>query len=152
MTCDLYEQVMGHVLDAAEVRYFTAKELCPVGKKANGTGLALQAPPSALFKNIIQTVKVADWLRERVGPLIVLSGWRDPEYNKAIGGAPASLHMEFCALDLRPVRVTPDELADLAETHPAAKQLGLGIYPRSGFLHLDTRGLIGRSAPARWVG
>jgi hypothetical protein len=152
VTCDLYSNVMATVLDAAGIRYFTARELCPVGKRANGAGPALQAPPSALFKNIIQTVKIADWLRERAGPLIVLSGYRSEEYNKAVGGASASLHMVFNALDLRPVRVTVSELADLAETHPDAKQLGLGTYARSGFVHLDTRGLIGRTAPARWVG
>lgn len=150
MTCEIYEDVMAKILDAAGVRHFTARELCPVGKLANGTGPALQPPPSVLWKNIIDTVKVADWLRERVGPLIVLSGYRDPEYNRAVGGATASLHLEFNALDLRAVRATVGELADLAKSHPDAARLGIGEYPRSGFVHLDTRGYLGRTAPARW--
>lgn len=150
MTRDLYENVMQSVLDAAGVRYFTARELCDVGRGAASGGkiVSLKAPPARLFKNIIDTALVADWLREQVGPLIVNSGYRDPDYNKAVGGAPASIHMQFNALDLYSRTVSASRLADLAAKHPNAKYMGIGRYPN--FVHIDTRGFLGRPAPARW--
>lgn len=150
MTGELYEGVMGQILKVAGVKHFTARELCPVGKRANGSGPALQVPPVGLLANIAPTVQLADWLRERLGPLVVNSGYRDPAYNRAVGGAPESLHMAFCALDLRPLRATTTELAVLAAKHPDAEHFGIGRY--AGFVHVDTRGRLGRTAPARWTG
>lgn len=146
MTPELYLNVMASVLDAAGVRHFTPLELCPVGKVSGG--VTLRPPPSSLFKNILPTLEVAEWLREQVGPLIVNSGYRDPAYNRAVGGAPSSLHAQFNALDLRSETVSPARLADLLETHPKAHTLGIGRY--SSFVHLDARGAIGLPAPARW--
>lgn len=147
----LYEAVMAKVLATAEIKWFTARELCQVGRtvKKDGELIRLTPPPAALFKNMVETVKVADWLREKVGLLRVLSGYRSPEYNAAVDGSDGSLHMEFNALDLVPPRgVTPVQLATLATKHFYARKMGIGIYPT--FVHIDTRGLIGHVAPARW--
>lgn len=150
MTRELYEEVMGKILDAAGVRYFSARELCIVGRtaKAGDRIVSLSAPRVRLFKNILETVRVADWLREQVGPLRVLSGYRDPAYNAAVGGEDGSLHMAFNALDIQSNAVSPERLAALAAKHPLARQMGIGLYPT--FVHIDTRGLLGRGAPARW--
>lgn len=119
-------------------------------KGAGGKIVALKAPPAKLFKNILDTALIADWLREQVGPLTVLSGYRDEDYNAAVGGAPHSLHVQFNALDLTSRTVSASKLADLLARHPNAKYTGIGRYPRQNFVHLDTRGFIGRPAPARW--
>lgn len=152
MTCDLYETVMQQVLDVAGVKHFTAAELCRVGRttKSKGRIVALKAPPAKLFKHIVDTALIADWLREQVGPLTVLSGYRDPDYNAAVGGAPQSLHLQFNALDLTSRTVQANKLADLAARHPNAKYMGIGRYPKQNFVHIDTRGFIGKPAPARW--
>ena len=40
-------------------------------------------------------------LRDRLGkPLIVRSAYRSPEHNRAVGGAPASKHMQGTAFDI----------------------------------------------------
>ena len=50
--------------------------------------------PKLLFK--------LEMLRRRIGyPVSIESGYRTPEHNKIVGGAPESLHMEGKAADIR---------------------------------------------------
>jgi uncharacterized protein YcbK (DUF882 family) len=84
-------------------------------------------------------------LRERYGPVTVISGYRTPGWNRAVGGAPASYHVytsrrQGVAADVRCARGAPmlwHEL--LAELEPG----GLGSY--SDHVHVDSR-----SHRARW--
>ena len=68
--------------------------------------------------------------------------------NAVIGGAPNSLHMTLGAADVVKVGRTPAEVADLLEDYPEKNLLGVGRYRT--FTHVDVRGMIGRSSPARW--
>lgn len=146
MTADLFESTFGAVMGAAGVRFFEPREVCRVGRAAGS--VRLTAPPTRLWRNILPTLVVADWLREQTGaPIIVNSGYRSPEYNKAIGGAPASLHMEFNALDIRSTRISPEALGRLAHAHPYSQNMAVLLY--ASFVHIDTRGMIGRPAPVR---
>jgi hypothetical protein len=74
-------------------------------------------------------------LRDRLGkPLIVRSGYRSPEHNRAVDGAPRSKHMEGTAFDIAMANHDP------ADFEAAAREvgfLGFGFYPRSGFMHID---------------
>lgn len=58
-------------------------------------------------------VKIADKaqeLREALGiPMIITSGFRCPELNKAVGGAPRSKHMQFLAIDFIIKGLSPKE-------------------------------------------
>lgn len=147
----LYLEVMGKVLDAAGVRFFAPVELCDVGRTARHGDkiVTLQSPPAKMFRHMLPTVAVADWLREEFGPLVVTSGYRSAEYNEAVSGAPHSLHVQFNALDLRSVEgASPKAMAAYLETHPHARMMGVGIYPWG--VHVDTRAFLGRPAPARW--
>lgn len=82
------------------------------------------------FRNIIG---------ERV---IVNSGYRQPEYNKKIGGDPNSQHLKACAADIQPIKDIADEkgyinawLEALAQT----KQHGaINIYKDRSYYHLET--------------
>ncbi len=70
----------------------------------------------------------------------IISGYRSPRTNAALraaGHAVAehSLHMEGRAIDVR-LRGYP--LASLRDLALAAKRGGVGYYPRSNFVHLDT--------------
>lgn len=70
----------------------------------------------------------------------IISGYRSPRTNAALraaGHAVAehSLHMEGRAIDVR-LRGYP--LARLRDLALAAKRGGVGYYPRSNFVHLDT--------------
>lgn len=58
-------------------------------------------------------------LRDRLGvPLIVHSAYRTPNYNRQVGGAEHSMHLQGAARD---VGFT-----------------GFGFYPRQNFMHIDT--------------
>jgi len=73
-------------------------------------------------------------------PMYIISGYRSPKTNAALrngssGVAKKSLHMQGRAIDLRIPGVSHKEL------HRAALELrsgGVGYYPKSGFVHLDT--------------
>ena len=74
-------------------------------------------------------------LRNRLAkPLIVLSAYRSPEHNRAVGGAPASKHMLGTAFDIAMSNHDPVAFEAAAR---AVGFLGFGYYPRSGFMHID---------------
>lgn len=73
-------------------------------------------------------------------PFEVISGYRSPVTNdmlhRSTGGvASYSLHMEGRAID---VRLPGIRTARLRETALALGRGGVGYYPASGFVHLDT--------------
>lgn len=98
----------------------------PAEIACRGTG-SIRLHPAALDK--LQA------LRDRLGkPLIIRSAYRSPEHNRAVGGAPASKHMEGTAFDIAM------ENHDPAAFEAAARAVGFqgfGFYPRSGFMHVD---------------
>lgn len=54
---------------------------------------------------IVNLKRICTWLeelRERAGtPIVINSGYRSPQLNKAIGGVPTSNHLTGCAVDIR---------------------------------------------------
>lgn len=88
-------------------------------------------------------------LRARLNhPLIVTSGYRSPEHNRAVGGARRSKHMEGIAFDISMSNVDPHRF------ERAAREVGfngIGLYPPQkpsgarNFIHIDTR-------PTPWRG
>ena len=76
-------------------------------------------------------------LRAAVGlPLVVLSAYRTPAHNRAVGGAPNSQHVHGRALDLAPPDGwSPIALLAVAQDIPAIR--GLGLY--DSFIHIDVR-------------
>ena len=139
-----YEHEMKLWLLDHGVRYFSARELAPVGRTAKnraGETAVLTAPPTEWWLRMLPTLRAADWLREATGtPLTITSAWRDVEYNRIIGGAQNSQHAQFRALDIVSMTHSPDEMASLLEHYPEAHTLGIGIYPGKNFLHVDSRG------------
>lgn len=95
-------------------------------------------------KEVLTNIQV---LREALGaPISIMSGYRSPERNAEVGGAPKSQHMEGNATDLQCKTKTPLEMYNMVEKlikEGKMKQGGLGIY--DGWIHYDTRG-----ARARW--
>lgn len=78
---------------------------------------------------------------EARGPFEIISGYRDERTNAHLrqtrggGVARKSLHMEGRALD---VRLQGVALADLRDAALSLRAGGVGFYPRSGFVHVDT--------------
>lgn len=74
------------------------------------------------------------------GPIEVLCGYRTPATNAALrrrsrGVARHSLHMEGMAIDLH---VPGRSLRAVRAAAVSLKSGGVGYYPRSGFVHVDT--------------
>lgn len=67
-------------------------------------------------------------------PVIINSAYRNAAYNKKIGGAEKSQHVQGKAADIRINGVSPTEIAKYAETIGVQ---GIGLY--DGFVHVDTR-------------
>lgn len=75
-------------------------------------------------------------LRVMLGkPLIVNSAYRSPEHNRTVGGARASKHLEGTAFDIS--MANHDPVAFIAAARKAGFK-GIGTYPRSNFVHIDT--------------
>ena len=84
----------------------------------------------------------------------VNSWYRSPEYNRQIGGASRSEHVEGRATDVTVHvsgigKLAPHVVAQLAEAVSAFERGGIGWYDRDhgAFTHLDHR----PNGPARWV-
>ncbi len=106
-------------------------------------GVANEVPPKHLWPNIVPVLRIADDLRAHFGkPCRILSSYRSPAYNKAVGGAPLSQHLRFNALDITIDGISPQRVYDkLLEWRREGRFTGgLGLYPSSGFVHIDTRG------------
>lgn len=74
-------------------------------------------------------------LRDRIGrPLIVVSAYRSPAHNRAVGGATHSKHMLGEAFDIRMDNHDPIMFEEAAR---AVGFQGFGFYPKSGFMHID---------------
>lgn len=73
-------------------------------------------------------------------PIHIISGYRSPATNNEIrsksrGVAKKSLHMSGKAIDLR---IPGISLAQIRKAAVAMKSGGVGYYPKSDFVHLDT--------------
>jgi hypothetical protein len=104
---------------------------------SNGDGTVILTPESRDAMDKLQS------LRDKLGhPLMVISGHRDADYNRQIGGAKFSKHVLGIAFDIRCGNVDPAVLIS------AARKVGFtsfGTYPKQGFVHIDTR-----PDPAEW--
>jgi hypothetical protein len=69
-------------------------------------------------------------------PIIIHSGYRCPEHNKAVGGEELSVHLFGLALDC-----APEKRADLPKLYQVvldlSPELRLGYYSKQGFYHMD---------------
>lgn len=105
------------------------------------------AVPEEYMNNVQMLAENLQVLRDELNePVRINSAYRSPNYNKRIGGKPASKHMLAQAADITVKGKTPKQLASIIERLIACgkmKQGGLGIYP--GFVHYDVRG-----TKARW--
>lgn len=84
-------------------------------------------------------------IRSRYGrPIVVTSGYRSPEHNKAVGGVANSQHVLGTAADIKPL---DENMSDLPELQAICDEMnahgGVGFYDT--FCHVDVRG-----EKARW--
>ena len=98
--------------------YFTIKEL---SKSSTAEKLGIDNTPTPEIRAKLNTlISALDKIREQYGkPIIVTSGYRCPELNKAVGGVKSSQHVKGEAADL--VGRNDNETRKIFET---AKALG----------------------------
>ena len=86
--------------------------------------------------------------------LIINSGYRSPNHNQSVGGAPISQHLFGKAIDLKIGDINQDGSVNqedkqivykILNTDIIANKGGLGFYPNTQILHMDVRG-----EHARW--
>lgn len=83
-------------------------------------------------------------LRDKLGkPITINCGYRCEKHNREVGGAKRSQHLYGKAADIRVAGMSPVEVARIAETIPAFRDGGIGIY--NSFTHVDIR-----RGKARW--
>ncbi len=103
--------------------------------------------PGEHLPNVKKLCENLQILREEIGrPIVVISGYRSPEYNTKIKGAKKSQHLTASAADIIVNGMTSLEVRDtiirLIKEGKMCKG-GVGIYPT--FTHYDVRGY-----NARW--
>lgn len=98
---------------------------------------------SHLVKVDSQLLNKLQRLRDKLDkPIIINSGYRTPDYNRKVGGAKNSLHLEGKAADIIVNGISPNRLSKQAEKIGFN---GIGIYET--FLHVDTR-----NKKTKWYG
>ena len=74
-------------------------------------------------------------LRDRLDtPLIVHSAYRSLDYNRRVGGAKHSMHLQGAAFDISMANHDPVAFEAAAR---AVGFTGFGFYPRQNFMHVD---------------
>jgi hypothetical protein len=144
-------------IDRLGLLHFKGSEFTPYWDQVCN-GVRNLIPPESLWPKIIPTIIILDRLREEIGfPIQLLSTYRSPAYNTAVGGEPASFHMSFQAIDFKCEGGLPDQWAEKLRSWRGMDFLlpgnagsltfhgGIGVY--STFVHVDTRG-----KDANWTG
>ena len=122
--------------------------------------------PPELIPNIFPTLKILQQIRTDLNiPININSTFRTKEHNAAVGGSSNSLHLYFNAIDFSIQGFTLANYNNLVYRINARcyitsiefqgenriltpNIMGIGLYPN--FIHIDTRGLLNKKAPARW--
>jgi zinc D-Ala-D-Ala carboxypeptidase len=98
--------------------------------------------PDRLLADARQTCELMERIRAHLGgvPIIVTSGYRCPQLNRAIGSADTSDHIRALAVDFKaPAFGTPYEVAKELARH--VEDLGIGqlIHEFGSWVHVSTR-------------
>ena len=97
-------------------------------------------PPKHKWKNIIPTLQVVDQVAKELGvdQVKFISVYRSPRYNRSIGGAKRSCHMENIAVDVNFGCSSWKAMKVICKLRKKGKFVGgLGVY--RNFIHIDTR-------------
>lgn len=117
-------------------------EICPNFHPS--TDPMMVSPDTGAIRIHLPSLAGLQGIRDKVGPIRVLSGYRSPLYNATIrGSSPTSCHKDLIAWDIALADYDPIHMEKLAR---AEGFTGIGRYPTRGFMHID----MGR--PRTWYG
>lgn len=97
--------------------HFTLAELIS-STYAQRHGIANVPIDAQITGNLYLLARGLERVRRVLGrPIVVTSGYRCPEVNAALGGAPQSAHLHGLAADFRVSGMTPREVCQIIEQH-----------------------------------
>lgn len=103
-----------------------------------------EVPPTNAWPNIVAALRyIGTYISPRVGPVEVVSVYRNQALNSCAGGAPTSTHLHMGAIDMVPLRPITREalMTRLCQIHRQSGErflTGLGLYKGIRF-HIDNR-------------
>ena len=127
----------------SHIKHFNWEELLFKGA-SNARFNSNTDPDPRLYPNVVPLVNALDKIRSEIdAPIKLISVYRSPAYNRNIGGATSSRHMQFDAADfvaLGPTAGNSDRWQKIAKKLRANGEFqgGIGVY--DSFVHIDTRG------------
>ena len=142
-----YDTDFAGYIQSLGLKYFKPYEFLTMGHQHSNPGSPAfgvnKKPPQDLWKKIGPTAHILDRARELLGaPIMTLSVYRSPVYNRKIAGATHSEHMNFTAIDFQvKANLGPAEWAGVLRQMRQSGLFkgGIGVYP--SFVHVDTRGV-----------
>ena len=152
------ENLLSKIYDKTLFPNFSLKEILH--------GYIEEKIPAELEQNIFPTLTILQKIRTTLNvPIIINSAYRSNAHNILVDGKENSLHLSFNAIDFTPVGYTPAQISHLANEIMNKKFVSLcffnysmvtitpnlmGVGTYRNFIHIDTRGLLGRHSPAIW--
>lgn len=101
----------------------------------NGVHVQNASVEVACFKpNLLNVIKTVETHFGK--PVVVTSGYRDPEHNRMVGGAEESMHKSCDAADIKIDGVSKWDIASYIRSLPGRG--GVGTYCHTDSVHLDT--------------
>lgn len=103
-----------------------------------------EVPPVQSWPNIVAALRyIGTYITPGIGPVEVVSVYRNPALNSCAGGAPTSTHLHMGAIDMVPLRPITREalMTRLCRIHLESGErfrTGLGLYIGIRF-HIDNR-------------
>jgi hypothetical protein len=142
---------VGHVFEIVE--YPNATHYSPNFRRSEleckGVECRGKRPEPWVEKNLRLLAVELEKLRDELGPISIVSGYRCLVHNRAVNGAVDSQHMHATAADLVVPHGQQDRYVAGAKKVPAFNHGGIGVYPNGG-VHVDRRGYVARWNS--WVG
>jgi hypothetical protein len=103
-----------------------------------------EIPPTGAWPNIVAALRyVGTYVTPQIGPVEVVSVYRNPQLNACAGGAQESVHKLMGAIDMVPLRPITREalMTRLCQVHLTSGErfwVGLGLYKGIRF-HIDAK-------------
>lgn len=85
----------------------------------------------------ILAMEIIQPIRDKFGPIEILSGKRSPELNKAVGGSKNSDHLTGNAADLRIVSFDPEHIYKWIAMNSELPYRQVIYYPKGKFIHIS---------------
>lgn len=117
--------------------HFTLDEFI-ASQTAARLGLSNMPPPGDMA-NVQRTAETMELVRKLLGnrPVLISSGYRSPEVNRAVGGASSSAHMTGLAVDFTvPGFGSPIEICKALTPHMADLEIDQLIHEFDAWVHL----------------